>query len=112
MTVEGQSNGETNLSFGAANGSGELRLFDEHGTAYNVTSTIGATVAVKSGNRSQPDSTEVEPSQNHFQVDPDAGDTYHKQDRFIMALHIKEDESQRGAPGSPMSRTYHSKAVR
>lgn len=69
VTGEGQSNGGTNLSFGAADGSGELRLFDEHGTAYNVTSTIGATVAVKSGKRSQPHSTEVEPSQNHFQID-------------------------------------------
>ncbi|MFC6943242.1 CARDB domain-containing protein, partial [Salinirubellus sp. GCM10025818] len=40
------------------------------------------------------------------QLDPDEGDTYHKQDRFIMALIISEDEQQRGGAGTPMHRTY------
>jgi hypothetical protein len=42
------------------------------------------------------------------QLDPDEGDTYHKQDRFITALIISEEENQKGGPGTPMSRTYRS----
>jgi hypothetical protein len=42
------------------------------------------------------------------QLDPDAGDTYHRQDRFIVALQITEEERQSGGPGSPMTRTYQS----
>ena len=120
VTVKGQSNGETSLSLEAANGSDELFLFDEHGTAYNVTGTIDATVSVTSGKRSESGSAQEEDSgPDVFQIDlvegaviqqlnPDEGDTYHKQDRFIMALHTTEDERWRGGPGSPMDHTYQS----
>jgi hypothetical protein len=121
VTVEGRSNGETGLRFGAVNGNDELRLFNEQGTAYNVTGTTGATVAVRSGTQSQsePPVEEPEPELDAFQFDlvegdvllrfdPEEGDTYHGQDRFIKALHITENEQRGGGPGSAMDRTYQS----
>ncbi|MFC6939159.1 hypothetical protein ACFQE8_04175 [Salinirubellus sp. GCM10025818] len=123
VTVEGQSNGETDLSIAPAAGNGEVHLLNEEGTGYDVTGTTGATVSVHSGGGDdaeptpeptpeppadgpdafQIDLVEGEPIQ---QLDPDAGETYHKQDRFIVALQITEEERQGGGAGSPMTRTY------
>ncbi len=41
-------------------------------------------------------------------LDPEAGDTYHKQGRFITALTRSEEEGNAGGPGSYMGRTYES----
>jgi hypothetical protein len=123
VTVEGQSNGDTDLSIAPAAGNGEVHLLNEEGTGYDVTGTTGATVSVHSGGGDDPDPTPTpEPpadGPDAFQIDlvegepiavldPDAGDTYHKQDRFIMALQITEEERQGGGAGSPMTRTYQS----
>lgn len=117
VTVEGQSKAETSLSFAAAAGNDELLLFDESGTTYSVTDTTGGTVTVTSGQSSGSESQEAEPDAFQLdlveggviqRLDPDEGDTYHKQDRFITALHITEDERRWGGSGSPMGRTYRS----
>ena len=116
VTVEGQSNGETSLSIEAANGSDDVLLFDESGTTYNITETTGTTLNVGSvGTKSKPPADEPDAFQIDLvqgavieQFDPDEGITYHKQDRFITALHITGDEDHAGGPGSPMSRTYQS----
>lgn len=121
VTVEGRAHGETSLSFGAASSNENLFLFDEQGTGYDVTDTAGATVTVASGGGSAPESASESPAEDIDafqldlvegevlpQLDPDAGDTYHKQDRFITALHVTEDERRWGGPGSPMGRTYRS----
>ena len=70
VTVEGQSHGETSLSLGAANGSDEVLLFDEEGTGYDVTDTIGATVTVESGGGGTPEPTpESAPGEKEFTRD-------------------------------------------
>jgi len=158
VTVEGQADGETDLSLEAAAGNDGVLVFDEEGTGYDVTGTNDASLTVESASEPPedeptptpeppedeptptPEPPEDEPTPtptdtptptptdtptpkpeepDYFQIDlvqgeviqqldPDKGDTYHKQDRFITALIISEEESQRGGPGSPMSRTYRS----
>jgi hypothetical protein len=46
VTVEGVDDGTTDLSIGPANGNGEVLVFDESGTGYDVTGTNGATLEV------------------------------------------------------------------
>lgn len=118
VTVEGQSNGETSLSLEATNGNDELLLFNEQGIVYNVTGT-DATVTVTSGMRSQSKPDEESSESDAFQIDlvegpvisrlnPDEGDTYHKQGRFITAIHVTEDERRSGGGEESMGRTYQS----
>jgi Mg-chelatase subunit ChlD len=59
---------------------------------------------------STPDAFQIDLVQGEVlqRLNPEAGDTYHKQDRFIIALQITENERQRGGPGTPMTRTYQS----
>lgn len=117
VTVEGQSNGETSLSVEAADNNSDVRLFNERGTRYDVTGTPTSALAVRSGGGSATEPSEDEPDAFQFDLvegevllrfDPDEGDTYHGQDRFIKALHITEDEQRQGGPGSAMDRTYQS----
>lgn len=117
VTVEGQSIGDTNLSVEAADNNTDVRLFDERGTRYDVTGTATSPLAVRSGGGSATESSEDEPDAFQLdlvqgeviqQLDPDEGDTYHKQNRFLTATHVIEDESRDGGPGSDMSRTYRS----
>jgi hypothetical protein len=56
--------------------------------------------------RFQIDFVEGEPIER---LDPEAGDTYHRQDRLIHALHIAEDENHRGGFAGSMWRTYESR---
>ena len=136
VTVEGQSIGDTSLSIEPADGNNEILLFDEGGTGYDVTGTASAALSVQSGGTPTPEPATPTPEPatptptpepatptpepeepDYFQIDlvegepiqqldPDAGDTYHRQDRFVVALTISEDESQGGGAGSPMTRTY------
>ncbi len=108
VTVEGVAAGTTGLSVDVSS------VGTESGFDYAITSVSGANLTVGTSDTSPPDSTddpaafqidlvEGEPIQ---QLDPETGETYHKQDRFIVALQITEDENQSGGPGSPMTRTY------
>ncbi|MFC6939162.1 hypothetical protein ACFQE8_04190 [Salinirubellus sp. GCM10025818] len=108
VTVEGVAAGTTGLSVDVSS------VGTESGFDYAITSVSGANLTVGTSDTSPPDSTddpaafqidlvEGEPIQ---QLDPETGETYHKQDRFIVALQITEEENQSGGPGSPMTRTY------
>jgi hypothetical protein len=110
VTVEGKAAGRTDLSVEVS------AIGTESGLDYAVTGASGASLTVGTSDTSPPDSTD---GPDAFQIDlvegepiavldPDAGDTYHKQDRFIVALQITEEERQSGGPGSPMTRTYQS----
>ena len=125
VTVEGQSIGDTSLSVESTGNNSDVRLFNERGVRYDVTGTATSTLAVRSGGGSTEESPEAPPEESPedepdafqfdlvqgevlHQFDPDEGDTYHGQDRFIKALHITEDEQRQGGPGSAMDRTYRS----
>jgi uncharacterized cupredoxin-like copper-binding protein len=120
VTVEGQATGETDLSIAAAEGNDEVLLVNEEGIGYDVTDTMGATLTVKSGDGGEPTPEPPEPEvPTHFQIDlvegevlqqldPDEGDTYHKQDRFITALHVNETGDRSGGRTAHEGGTYQS----
>ncbi|MDX1745942.1 MAG: hypothetical protein R3324_08395, partial [Halobacteriales archaeon] len=117
VTVEGQMDGETSLSLGPAEGNDRVHLFDEDGDPYHVTGINSATLTVGRVGKKTAKQQSVEEEPDAYQLDlvegevieqfdPDEGETYHKQDRFISATHVMEDEERE--PASHLGRTYRS----
>ena len=91
VTVEGVSDGTTEVSLEAAAGNDGVLIFDEIGTGYDVTGTNGATLSV-TGDEPEP---EPEPEPANFQVSNlDAPQSATQGDAIDVSAEVTNDGEQ------------------